>query len=71
MKAQVGDELVVKGLRVGDDDRTGGIVVVHGVVGGPPYLVRWGDGRESSFYPSAGTVAEHIPLPADAQPLTP
>jgi len=75
MKAQVGDELVVKGLRVGDHDRKEVIIEVHGENGGPPYLVRWGDGHESSFYPSAGTVAEHIPLPvgvpepAAAEPL--
>ena len=55
MKAQVGDELVVKGRHVGD----------------PPYLVRWSDGHESSFYPSTGTVAEHILLPASGQRRTP
>ena len=60
MKAQVGDELVVKGRHVGDPDRTGVIIEVHGDAGGPPYLVRWSDGHESSFYPTTGTVAEHI-----------
>jgi Domain of unknown function (DUF1918) len=71
MKAQVGDELVVKGLRVGDHDRKGVIIEVHGEDGGPPYLVRWDDGHESSFYPSAGTVAEHLPLRAGVQAPTP
>jgi Domain of unknown function (DUF1918) len=65
MKARVGDELIVKGLHVGDADRQGVITEVHGADGGPPYLVRWSDGHESSFFPSAGTVVEHIPLPAD------
>jgi len=64
MKAQVGDELVVKGRHVGDHDRTGVIIEIHGGAGGPPYLVRWNDGHESSFYPTSGTVAKHIPLPA-------
>ena len=64
MKAQVGDELIVKGLHVGDTDRQGVITEVRGADGGPPYLVRWSDGHESSFFPSAGTVVEHIPLPA-------
>jgi Domain of unknown function (DUF1918) len=35
---------------------------------GPLYLVRWSDGRESTFFPSSGTVAEHIRLPATRQP---
>jgi hypothetical protein len=70
MKAQVGDELVVKGRHVGDQDRTGVIIEVRGRVGGPPYLVRWSDGRESSFYPTTGTVAEHICLPAKGRPRT-
>ena len=71
MKAQVGDELVVKGRHVGDPDRKGVIIEVHGEAGGPPYLVRWSDGHESSFYPTTGTVAEHIPLPANGRPRTP
>ena len=71
MKAQVGDELVVKGRHVGDQDRRGVIIEVRGADGGPPYLVRWSDGHESSFYPSTGTVAEHILLPASGQRRTP
>ncbi|HEY7260214.1 MAG TPA: DUF1918 domain-containing protein [Trebonia sp.] len=67
MKARVGDELIVKGQHVGDADRRGVIVEVRGADGGPPYLVRWADGHESSFFPSAGTVVEHIRLPADRQ----
>ncbi len=71
MKAQVGDELVVKGRHVGDHDRMGVILEVRGEAGGPPYLVRWSDGHESSFFPASGTVAEHISLPARKRPLTP
>ena len=43
------------------------ITEVHGEDGTPPYLVRWSDGHESSFFPSSGTVVEHIPLPAGGQ----
>ncbi len=64
MKAQVGDELIVKGHHVGDADRRGVITEVHGEDGTPPYLVRWTDGHESSFFPSSDTMVEHIPLPA-------
>jgi Domain of unknown function (DUF1918) len=71
MKAQVGDELVVKGRHVGDPDRTGVIIKVIGQAGGPPYLVRWSDGHESSFYPTSGTEAQHISLPAREHPRTP
>ena len=61
MKAQVGDELIVKGLHVGNPDRRGVITEVRGKDGGPPYLVRWSDGHESSFFPSSDTVVEHVP----------
>jgi Domain of unknown function (DUF1918) len=67
MKAQAGDELIVRGLHVGNPDRRGVITEVHGRDGGPPYLVRWSDGHESSFFPSSDTVAEHVPLPARGQ----
>jgi Domain of unknown function (DUF1918) len=67
MKAQVGDELIVKGQHVGDPDRRGVITEVHGEDGGPPYQVRWSDGHESSFFPSSGTVVEHVQLPARGQ----
>ncbi len=71
MKAQVGDELVVKGRHVGDHDREGVIIEVRGEAGGPPYLVRWSNGHESSFYPTSGTVAEHVSLPARGRSRTP
>ena len=66
MKTQVG-ELIVKGLQVGNPDRRGVITEVRGKDGGPPYLVRWSDGHESSFFPSSDTVVEHVPLPTRGQ----
>ena len=62
-KAKADDELVVKGHHVGDKDRRGAVNEVRGEVGGPPYLVRWDDGHESTFFPSSDTVAEHVALP--------
>ena len=64
MEAQVGNELVVRGLHLGDAERRGVITEVRGENGAPPYLVRWSDGHESSFFPSSGTVVEHVPPPA-------
>jgi Domain of unknown function (DUF1918) len=56
MKAAVGDELTVKGRHQGDIDRHGEIIEIRGTEGSPPYLVRWNDGHESMFFPSADTV---------------
>ena len=61
MRANAGDELVVKGHHVGDQDRKAVIIEVHGEKGAPPYLVRWSDGHESVFFPSSDTVVGHHP----------
>jgi hypothetical protein len=61
MHAEVGDEIVVRGRHVGDEDRKGVIIEVHGEVGAPPYLVRWANGHDSVFTPSSDTVVEHRP----------
>jgi hypothetical protein len=62
MYAEVNDAIVVWGRHVGDHDRKGVIIEVHGEHGTPPYLVRWDDGHESVFVPSSDTVVEHYPL---------
>jgi hypothetical protein len=59
MRAQVGDELTVKGRHQGDEDRHGKITQVDGPNGTPPYMVRWRDGHETLFFPSSGTEVEH------------
>ncbi len=61
MRANVGDELVIKGHHVGDADRRAVITDVHGEDGAPPYRVRWSDGHESVFFPSSDTIVEHHP----------
>ena len=59
MRAQVGDELTVKGRHQGDEERHGEIIEVDGQDGAPPYLVRWRDGHQSLFFPSSDTEVEH------------
>jgi Domain of unknown function (DUF1918) len=61
MQAHIGDELTVKGVHQGDEDRHGTIIKVDGTDGAPPYVVRWLDGHESVFFPTSGTVVEHRP----------
>jgi len=61
MHAEVGDEIVVRGRHVGDENRKGMIIEVHGEGGAPPYLVRWANGHDSVFTPSSDTVVEHHP----------
>ena len=51
MQAKAGDWLVVSAHRVGDVERRGEILEVHGPAGAPPYLVRWSDGHESIVHP--------------------
>lgn len=63
MRAEVGDELTVRGRHVGDADRAAVIIEIHGHGGTPPYLVRWDDGHESVFFPSSDTHVEHRPGP--------
>ncbi len=65
MRAVVGDELVVKGRHVGDEDRRGVVVEIHGADGEPPYLVRWSNGHRSVFFPTSGTETEHHPAHPD------
>jgi hypothetical protein len=64
MQAQAGDELTVKGVHQGDEDRHGTIIKVDGADGAPPYVVRWRDGHESVFFPTSGTEIQHRAAPA-------
>jgi hypothetical protein len=61
MQAVVGDEVLVRGRHVGDADRQGVIIEIHGEDGAAPYVIRWKDGHQSVFMPSSDTVVEHRP----------
>jgi len=61
VKAAVGDRIILKGRVVGNADRTGKILEVHGADGAPPYLVHWDDGHQSLVTPGGDTVIEHLP----------
>jgi len=58
MQATVGDRLHVHGRSVGQKDRLGEIIEVRGENGGPPYVVRFPDGRENLVYPGPDCVIE-------------
>jgi len=63
MKANIGDRLHVHAKVVGQPDRVGMIIEVHGAGGGPPYLVRFDDGHETLVFPGPDAVievSEHI-----------
>jgi uncharacterized protein DUF1918 len=59
MQATVGDRLCVHGNVVGQAERTGVIVEIHGNSGEPPYLVRFADGHTSLVFPGPDAVIEH------------
>lgn len=61
MKASVGDRIVVRGHRVGEHERDGEILEVHGPDGSPPYLVKWlADGHVGLVFPGPDVTIEHF-----------
>lgn len=60
MRAKPGDRLIIKGHHVGDRDRDGEILEVHGSDGEAPYVVRWSDdGHEGLIFPGSDAVIQH------------
>lgn len=60
MKAAVGDRIVVRGHHVGEHERSGEVIAVHGEEGDPPYEVRWDtDGHEGLVFPGPDAVIVH------------
>ncbi|WP_431910802.1 DUF1918 domain-containing protein [Nonomuraea jabiensis] len=59
MDAAVGDRLLVHGHAVGEGDRSGVIVEVQGLDGGPPYMVRFDDGHTGLVFPGPDAVVVH------------
>ena len=61
MKAQPGDQIVIRGHTVGEHVRKGEVIEVRGDDGGPPYVVKWDDnGHESLFFPESDAFIEHL-----------
>ncbi len=61
MKASVGDRIVIKGHHIGEVERDGEVLEVHGPDGEPPFLVRWDDtGHETLFFPGPDAWVEHF-----------
>ena len=61
MFANVGDELIIEGHRIGKPRRVGKVEEVRGDDGGPPYLVRWDDtDRATLLYPGVDCRIEHL-----------
>ena len=73
MRAHVGDRIILAAEHVDEPTRDGEVLEVRGPDGGPPYLVRWADGRTGLIYPGPGAVLRlstpdeataHAPAPA-------
>ena len=64
MHAVVGDRLVVRGHHLGEPDRGGEILEVHGVGGTEPFLVRWDeDGHVGLLFPGPDATIDHVARP--------
>ena len=59
-RVAVGDRLVVRAHFQGQPERDAEILEVLGSEG-PPYRVRWDDGRESIIFPGPDVFIEHFP----------
>jgi hypothetical protein len=55
-QGKVGDRVNMESERSGQSPREGVILEVLGTGEGAHYLVRWDDGHETTFYPSAGSI---------------
>ncbi|HET7421286.1 MAG TPA: DUF1918 domain-containing protein [Candidatus Dormibacteraeota bacterium] len=54
--ARVGDRVILESEQVGKPGREGQILEILGAGNSVHYRVRWDDGHESTFFPSAGSV---------------
>lgn len=72
--AKVGDRIIVESEKVGQAAREGQILeVIPSVSAGGHFLVRWDDGHESDFRPSAGSarIVEQAASPRARKPRKP
>jgi hypothetical protein len=55
-QGKVGDRVSMESERTGQPAREGVILEVLGAGEGAHYRVRWDNGHETTFYPSAGSI---------------
>lgn len=61
MHAHPGDELIVRGHRMGQPDREGQVIEARGQDDTQPFLVRWDDnGHTTLFYPGTDCVVREL-----------
>jgi CBS domain-containing protein len=60
LTAEAGDRLVISGHHLGEPERDAEILEARGPGGGPPFLVRWEDGRESLLYPGSDASVQRL-----------
>lgn len=60
LQARSGDRLVIAGHQLGQPERDAEILEARGAEGGPPFLVRWEDGRVSLLYPGSDAAVDPL-----------
>ncbi|HQY84605.1 MAG TPA: DUF1918 domain-containing protein [Ilumatobacteraceae bacterium] len=61
MQAHTGDQVVVKGHRIGQPDRKGEVLEARGPDSSEPFMVRWDDsGHVTLLFPGTDAVIEHL-----------
>jgi uncharacterized protein DUF1918 len=56
VQGRAGDRVILESERAGQSAREGEILEVLGAGEAVHYHVRWGDGHESTFFPSGGSM---------------
>ena len=67
MHANIGDRIIVETERVRMADRAGEILEVIEAPSGTHFRVRWEGGRDSTFWPAAGS-ARIVPAEPEGRP---
>lgn len=61
MQAHQGDQVVIKGHRIGEGDRRGEVLESRGPDSTGPFLVRWDDsGHTTLLFPGTDALIEHL-----------
>lgn len=62
MQAHIGDQIIVRGRKVGTPSRHGVVTAIRGDAGHPPFIVQWDDTEgEHLYYPGNDTLIEPPP----------